>query len=200
MKRVLFLILFILTLQSAFSGDSKTYFRADYGMGKFKTNKLDALNANPIGSTYGFGFGGRMGNVELGIFYKTGTYQADINHDGLANKIDHKTKSYGLDLNIFLNRHFSLKVGYAINSYAQKVAIPLDVAAMMAIKSAYGLEEDKSSTNFFYGANVDIFGGKTYDIYASVLQFPAGDGKSTLTGQIGIRIYMNSSFGDFFSR
>ncbi len=200
MKKVILFILFTLSISSAAFAESKTFVRADYGLGKFKSDKLDSLNANPSGSNFGFEFGSRMGYVEVGIFYKGSKYEANINHDGVANKIDHKSKSFGLDLNIFLNRHFSLKVGYAVNNYSQKLATPLSALAMSSVKTTYGLEDDKTSTNIFYGANVDIFGGKTYDVYASILQFPMGDGKSNLTGQIGIRIYMNSSFADFFDR
>ena len=199
MKKILFLILTLLTTLTV-QAETKTYLRADYGIGRFKSDKLDALNANPSGSNIGVGFGSRMGYVELGVFYKGGSYKADINHDGVANKINHTSKSFGIDLNIFLNRHFSLKIGYTINNYSQKLETPLSVNAMRVVNSTYGLEEDKTTSNAFYGVNVDIFGGKTYDIYASVLQFPMGDGKSNLTGQIGIRIYMNSSFADFFDR
>lgn len=198
MKKAIVVLLFTLSTSITAFAETKTFFRADYGMGKFKSDKLDSLNANPSGSNLGLGFGSRMGYVEVGLFYKGGKYESDIKHDGMANKIEHKSKSFGLDLNVFLNSHFSLKVGYAVNNYTQKLSTPVSALAMSSIKTTYGIEEDKSSSNIFYGANVDIFGSKTFDLYASVLQFPMGDGKSTLTGQVGIRIYMNSSFADFF--
>lgn len=198
MKKAILFLLFTLSFSKEALAETKTFFRADYGMGKFKSDKLDSLNANPSGSNFGLGFGSRMGYVEVGLFYKGGKYESDIKHDGVTNKIDHKSKSFGLDLNIFLNRHLSLKVGYAVNNYSQKLTTPVSALTMSSIKTTYGLEDDKTSSNIFYGANVDIFGTKTFDLYASVLHFPMGDGKSTLTGQVGIRMYMKSSFADFF--
>lgn len=186
--------------QIIFAADSKTYFRVDYGMGRFKSDKLDSLNANPKGSTLGLAFGAKMSYVEVGIFYRNFSFDADITHDSTANQFIHKGKTYGLDLNVFLNNHLSLKLGYAINNYKQSFANTMSPSSLAAAKSSYGLEEDKSSSNIFYGANVDIFGGKTYDVYASVIQFPMGDGKSTLTAQVGLRFYMNKSFSDFFGQ
>lgn len=200
MKKILLFFLFISFTQTIFAADSKTYFRADYGMGRFKSDKLDALNANPKGSTFGVGFGAKMSYVEVGIFYRNFSFDADINHDSTANQVIHKGKSFGLDLNVFLNSRLSLKIGYAVNNYKQSFANSMSTSALAAAKSTYGIEDDKTSSNIFYGANVDFFGGKTYDMYASIIQFPQGSGKSSLTAQIGLRFYMNKSFSDFFGQ
>lgn len=200
MKKIFLFFLFLLSTQVLQASDTKTYFRADYGMGRFKSDKLDSLNANPKGSTFGVGFGSKMSYVEVGIFYRNFSFDSDITHDGVANHFVHKGKTFGLDLNVFLNNHLSLKFGYAINNYKQSFANKMSSSTLIAAKTVYGLEEDKTSSNIFYGANVDIFGGKAWDLYASVIQFPMGDSKSTLTAQIGIRFYMNKSFSDFFGQ
>ena len=64
MKKIILFFLFISFTQALLASDSKTYFRADYGMGRFKSDKLDSLNANPKGSTYGIAFGSKMSYVE----------------------------------------------------------------------------------------------------------------------------------------
>lgn len=200
MKKIILFFLLISFTQTLQASDSKTYFRTDYGIGRFKSDKLDSLNANPKGPTYGIAFGSKMNYVEVGIFYRNYSFDADINHDGAANQIVHKGKTFGLDLNVFLNNHLSLKIGYAINSYKQSFANSMSASSLSAAKTSYGIEDDKSSSNIFYGANIDIFGGKTWDLYASVIQFPMGDSKSTLTAQLGVRFYMNKSFSDFFGQ
>ena len=200
MKKIILFFLFISFTQALLASDSKTYFRADYGMGRFKSDKLDSLNANPKGSTFGIAFGSKMSYVEVGIFYRNFSFDADITHDSSANQILHKGNTFGLDLNVFLNNHLSLKIGYAVNNYKQSFANSMSASSLSAAKNSYGIEDNKSSSNIFYGANVDIFSGKTWDLYTSIIQFPMGDGKSTLTAQVGIRFYMNKSFSYFFGQ
>lgn len=199
MKKIVLIIFTLLTTKAALSADTQTYVRADYGMGQFKSDTLDTLNATPKGSTVGISIGSRMSYVEMGLFYKNFSFESDITHDSVANKISHKGKSFGLDMSVFLNHHLSLRIGYAIHNYKQKITTPVSSTAESAIETIYGLKDDENSSNVFYGANIDIFAGKKYDIYTSVIQYPMGD-KSSLTAQVGIRIYMDSTFADFFGR
>lgn len=194
---MLLLVLFIFN-QALFAAETDSYLRVDYGLGQFKSDKLDALNANPSGSTFGIGFGTRVSYVEFGLFYRNFSFEADINHDSTANKIVHKGKAYGLDMNVFLNKRLSLKLGFAIHNYKETLATPVSAAVAPIVKSIYGLEEKYSSTNVYYGANVDIFAGKKYDVFASVTQYPMGDGKSSTTAQVGIRIYMDTTIASLF--
>ena len=198
MKKLIITFIFLITSHIAFAADSQTYVRLDYGLGEFKSEKYDSLNSKPNGSTLGFSIGSKMSYVELGLFYRQMSLEADINHDGAANKITHDGKTFGVDMNIFLNNHLSLKLGYAFNSYKEKLGTPVSAPVLTAIKASYGLEESYSKSNVFYGANLDIFGAKKFDIYASVLHFPMGESKSTTTAQAGIRMYMDLNFADFF--
>ena len=198
MKKLIISFIFFIITHSSFAADSQTYVRLDYGLGEFKSDKLDSLNSKPTGSTIGASIGSKMSYVELGFFYRQMSFEADINHDGAANKIIHDGKTFGLDMNIFLNNHLSLKLGYAFNSYKEKLGTTVSTPVLNAIKSSYGFEESYSKSNVFYGANVDIFGAKKFDLYASVLHFPMGDSKSTTTAQAGIRMYMDLNFADFF--
>lgn len=198
MKKIITFLIFLVTSHSSFGANSQSYVRLDYGLGEFKNEKMDSLNAKPTGSTIGFSVGSKMSYVELGLFYRQMSFEADINHDGAANKIIHDGKAFGLDMNIFLNNHLSLKLGYAFNSYKEKMGTAVSSSVLNAIKSSYGLEESYSKSNVFYGANLDIFGAKKYDLYASVLHYPMGDSKSSTTAQIGIRLYMDQTFADFF--
>lgn len=191
----------LLTLLTSFicsASETFTYVRADYGLGKFTSDKYDKLNAKPDGSTIGFSLGSKMSYVELGLFYRQSNLESDINHDGLANKISHKGTSYGVDMNVFLNNHLSLKFGYSFNSYKEKLGTSVSTQTLTAIKNVYGLQESYTSSNVFYGANLDIFGAKKFDFYTSVLHFPMGDGKSSTTAQFGIRLYMDLTIADFF--
>lgn len=190
--------LFLITTQLSFGADSPTYLRIDYGVGEFKSDKYDSLNSKPKGSTIGASVGSKMSYVELGIFYRKTLFETDINHDSAANKIIHDGKTFGVDMNVFLNNHLSLKLGYAFNTYKEKLGTSVSSAALNAIKTSYGLEETHSTSNIFYGANLDIFGAKKFDLYASVLHFPMGDSKSATTAQVGIRMYMDLNFSDFF--
>lgn len=198
MKKLTISFIFFIITHSAFAADSQTYVRLDYGVGQFKNDKMDSLNSKPTGSTIGASVGSKMSYVELGLFYRQMSFEADINHDGSANKIIHDGKTFGIDMNIFLNNHLSLKLGYAFNNYKEKLGTSVSAPVLNAIKSSYGLEESYSKSNVFYGANVDIFGAKKFDLYASVLHFPMGDTKSATTAQAGIRIYMDLNFADFF--
>jgi hypothetical protein len=198
MKKIITFLIFLVTSHSSFGANSQSYVRLDYGLGEFKNEKMDSLNAKPTGSTIGFSVGSKMSYVELGLFYRQMSFEADINHDGAANKIIHDGKAFGLDMNIFLNNHLSLKLGYAFNSYKEKMGTAVSSSVLNAIKSSYGLEESYSKSNVFYGANLDIFGAKKYDLYASVLHYPMGDSKSSTTAQVGIRLYMDQTFADFF--
>lgn len=197
MKKQFVFLLILFFSQIGHAGDSKTFFRADYGLGQFKSDKLDALNANLSGSTYGFEFGPRIRYVEIGVFYRKFDFKKEITHDSVANTILHEGNAFGLDLNIFLNSHLSLKVGYAVNSYKQKFATTMSAASETAANSIYGIESDGKYSNVFYGANFDFFGTKSWDFYASVIQFPMGDGKNTLSTQLGIRYFWNKSLSDF---
>lgn len=192
------IILFLLFNISTCFAETKSYWRMDYGLGKFSSPKLNALDANPTGKTYGIGFGSKIDYVELGFFYRAFSLETPINHDGVANKISHDGSSLGVDMNVFLNGHISLKLGYATHRYKEKLKTSVTTSTLDGIKTIYGLEEDHHSSNFFYGANLDILGSKSFDIYTSVLNFPKEDGKNTLSAQVGIRIYMSSSIGDFF--
>lgn len=198
MKKIITFLIFLVVSHSSFGADSKSYVRLDYGLGEFKSEKYEALNAKPTGSTLGLSVGSKMSYVELGLFYRQMSFEADINHDGAANKIIHDGKTFGVDMNIFLNNHLSLKLGYAFNSYKEKMGTAVSTSVLNAIKSSYGFEESYNKSNIFYGANLDIFGAKKYDLYASVLHFPMGDSKSTTTAQAGIRIYMDLTISDFF--
>lgn len=198
MKKLVTILIFLITSHSSFGADSQTYVRIDYGMGEFKSEKYDSLNSKPKGSTIGASAGSKMSYVELGLFYRKMSLEADINHDGAANKIIHDGKTFGVDMNVFLNNHLSLKLGYAFNSYKEKLGTAVSAQVLSAIKSSYGLEETHNSSNIFYGVNLDFFGSKKFDIYTSVLHFPMGDSKSTTTAQAGIRIYMDLNFADFF--
>lgn len=146
----------------------------------------------------GFSIGSKMSYVELGLFYRQMSLEADINHDSLPNTIIHNGKSFGVDMNVFLNNHLSLKLGYAFNNYKEKLRTTVDAQVLSAIKSSYGLEESYNQSKIFYGANIDVFSAKKFDVYASVLHFPMSDNKSTSTAQIGIRVYMDLKFSDFF--
>lgn len=196
-KLIAFLVLFIFS-QTLSAVETDTYFRADYGLGQFKSDKLDALNANPSGSTFGLGFGTRINYIELGFFYRNFSFESDINHDSTPNKVSHKGKSYGVDMSVFLNKRFSLKVGFAIHNYKDTLATPTSAATNTIIKSLYGLEDKYNSTNFYYGANLDLFAGKKYDVFTAITQYPMGDGKSTTSAQVGIRIYMDTTFSSLF--
>lgn len=198
MKKIIVFLSLLITTQSSFGADSPTYVRVDYGVGEFKTNKSDSLNSKPKGSTIGGAFGSKMSYVELGLFFRKNSFEKDINHDGAANKIIHDGKTFGVDMNIFLNNHLSLKLGYAFNTYKEKLGTSVSSQTFNAIKTTYDLEESHNTSNIFYGANIDIFGAKKFDVYASLLHFPMGDGKSATTAQAGIRMYMDFSFSDFF--
>ena len=197
MKKLLVVIFSFIIVQNSFSAETKTYFRADYGIGKFTTDKLDSLNANPMGNTIGAGFGARMAYVELGFFYKNFSYNADITHDGAANKIIQDGKSFGLDMSVFLNNHLAIKFGYAFNNYQQKVETNVNAITWQAIKTSYGLEENRSTSNVFYGANIDLFGNRRWDVSLSVVHFPMGNGSST-SASLGLRLYMENTLSDFF--
>ena len=198
MKKLFLTILFISYLHQSFAAETTTYIRADYGLGKFKTDQYDSLNANPSGSTIGASFGSKMSYIELGVFFRQTSLRSNITHDSVANEIIHNGKIFGADMNVFLNNHLSLKFGYAFHSYKEKLGTAVSAQTLTAIKTTYGLEEDYSSSNIFYGANIDIFGSKKFDIYTSVLHFPMGEKKSNTTAQIGIRIYMDLTLSDFF--
>jgi len=198
MRKILpLLITFIISLKSFASG-SKTYFRADYGIGEYKTDKLNSLNANPGGSTWGAGYGTKMSNVELGLFFRNFNFNKDIVNDGVANKILHNGKSYGVDMNVFLNNHLSLKIGYSFNIIDQKFAIPVSGATLASMKSTYGIQEGYNTSNIFYGAGLNIFAGKKFDTIASIVHIPAGNNNSSTSVQIGLVFYSDSSFADFF--
>lgn len=198
MKKLVTILIILISTQSSFGADGLTYVRIDYGVGEFKNDKYDSLNSKPKGSTIGASVGSKMSYVELGIFYKKMSFETDINHDSAANKIIHDGKTFGVDMNVFLNNHLSLKLGYAFNTYKEKLGTPVSSTVLNAIKASYELEETHNTSNIFYGANLDIFGAKTFDIYASVLHFPMGGSKSATTAQVGIRMYMDLSFSDFF--
>ena len=198
MKKLIVGFIFFLGSYSSFAASGQTYARFDYGLGQFTNDKFDSFNTKPNGSTFGASIGSKMNYVELGLFYRKMSLQAEINHDGTANKITHDGKTFGIDMNVFLNKYLSLKLGYAFNSYKEKLETPVSTQALNSIKTLYGLEENYSKSNVFYGANVDVFGAKKIDLYASVLHFPMGDSKSTTTAQLGIRIYMDLKLSDFF--
>ncbi len=144
MKKLIISFIFFIITHSSFAADSQTYVRLDYGLGEFKSDKLDSLNSKPTGSTIGASIGSKMSYVELGFFYRQMSFEADINHDGAANKIIHDGKTFGLDMNIFLNNHLSLKLGYAFNSYKEKLGTTVSTPVLNAIKSSYGFEESYS--------------------------------------------------------
>jgi len=198
MKKLIVSLLISIFSFSSFASDSKTFFRLDYGIGQFTSDKLDGLNANPQGPTYGIGFGSRFKYIELGAFYRKLSFEKEITHDSVANKIIHDGNTFGLDLSVFLNSHLGLKVGYAVNSYEQSFANAMSASAQASANSQYGIESDGHHSGLFYGVVFDFFAAKTWDMYASVLQFPMGDGNSTTSAQIGIRYQMNKSFADFF--
>jgi hypothetical protein len=198
MKKLITILIFLIASPTCFGADSPTYLRIDYGIGEFKSNKYDSLNSKPKGSTIGVSMGSKMSYVELGVFYKKMSFESDINHDDLANKIIHDGKTFGVDMNVFLNNHLSLKLGYAFNSYKEKLGTAVSTPVLTAIKTSYGLEETHTTSNIYYGANLDIFGAKKLDIYTSILHFPMRDSKSTTTVQAGIRMYMDLSLSDFF--
>ena len=197
MKKLIIVVLFIFS-QPILSAETDTYLRLDYGLGSFESDKLDALNANPSGATFGVGLGTRINYIELGIFYRNFSFESDIIHDSTANKVVHKGKAYGIDMNIFLNKRLSLKLGFAVHNYKETLATPVSAGTATIINSIYGLEDKYSSSNIYYGVNFDILGGKKYDVFASVTQYPMIDGKSSRTAQIGIRIYMDTTFASLF--
>ena len=198
MNKLCVTFIFFIISQSSFAANSQTYVRFDYGLGQFSHDKYDSLYSKPKGSTIGASIGSKMSYIELGLFYRKMSLASDINHDGVAKKIIHDGKTYGIDMNIFLNKHLSLKVGYAFSHYKEKLETPESTLITNSIKSLYGLEESYSKSNAFYGASLDIFGGKKFDIYTSILHFPIGDSKSTTTAQVGIRMYIDLKLSDFF--
>ncbi len=202
-KFVFWALTFILSINSGFSEDgrtsSKNYLRVDYGQGSFKSEKLDKYNADPVGKTYGASFGTRFEFLELGFFYRKMNFVGDIISDGTKNKILHDGSDYGIEMSIFLNRRLSLKVGYAMNTYDQKLNTSVSASSLSAIKTTYGLETDHSSTQVFYGGSIDLFDNPQYDIYLSVIHFPSSNTGSSTTAQMGIRIYVKSVLESFFS-
>lgn len=201
MKNIILFFLILFSTQTLLAADSNTYFRLDYGKAQFTNDSLDALKAKPSGNSLGFSFGSKFKYIEAGLFYKNFSLDSDIVHDSVANQITHKGKSFGFDLSVFLNSHLSLKLGLAVNNYKQSFANPmLSTDALESANSRYGIENDHTSTNIYYGINFDIFGTKTWDLYTSVTQFPMGGGKNTLSAQLGIRLYVNKSISDFFGQ
>ncbi len=201
-KKVLmtFILLILTSLSSASDGKgTKNFLRIDYGLGSFKSDKLDSYNANPVGKTFGAAFGTRFDFLELGFIYRKMSFTGEIISDGVKNKIIHNGNTFGLDMSIFLNRRFSLKVGYSINSYEQSLEKSVSAASLIAIKSTYGLEVDHSSSGVFYGGSVDIFDNPQYDLYFSVIHFPTSNSGSSTVAQVGIRIYVKSVLETFFS-
>jgi hypothetical protein len=198
MKKIIILLILLIATHSSFGADSPTYIRIEYGVGEFKNIKYDSLNSKPTGSTVCGSIGSKMSYVELGLFFRKNSFEKDINHDGAANKIIHDGKTFGADMNIFLNNHLSLKLGYAFNTYKEKLGTSVSLQTLSAIKTIYDLEESHNTSNIFYGASFDIFGAKKFDVYASILHFPMGNGKSATTAQAGIKIYMDFNFSDFF--
>lgn len=197
MKGIMIFLFTFLFIQSAMGLD-KTYFRTDYGLATFTSEKLDLLNTNPKGTTMGFAFGKRIDYMELGFFYKSSSLSAEINHDGAANKIIHDGTSFGLDLSFFINQHLSVKAGYSFNRYKQKTETLVNATATNAIKTIYGLQEDFTTSNVYFGSAIDIFATPTYDVYVSANYFPMSNGANLMSAQLGIRIYMNAGFTDFF--
>ena len=197
MKKIIIIFTSFIISQNSFSTETKTYVRAEYGIGKFTSEKLDPLNANPSGNVYGVGFGARMAYVEVGGFFKQSKFDADITHDGASNKIIHDGKSFGIDMNIFLNNHLGLKFGYAFNKFTQKIDSPVNTVTTQAIKTIYGLA-DSNTSHVYYGVNIDIFGKRTWDMSVSLVHYPMGNGKSSTAAALGLRLYMNGSFADFF--
>lgn len=201
MKKIIFFTFIFLNffVNLAQAQEAKNYFRMDYGLGHFKSNQMEALNVRPTGNTVGLAFGSKFQYVELGGFYRKNSFEADFTHDSLNNKILHQGSNYGLEMNIFLNQRLSLKLGYTISSFTEKLSTAVSAQTMTAIRSTYGLEESHTSSKVFYGASFDFFGNQNFDLYASVIHFPASGNKSTTTAQVGFRIYMKSIVETFFS-
>ena len=197
---VIWTFIFIISSFKVTADDStKNYLRIDYGIGNFKTDKFETYKASPVGKTFGAAFGTRFDFLELGIFYRNMNLESKIISDSVNNKILHTGSSLGLDMSIFLNRRFSLKVGYALNNYKEKLASDVSSTSLNAIKTTYGLEESHSSSKVFYGGSVDFFDNPQYDLYFSVVHFPTSNGGSYTTAQIGFRIYVKSVLESFFS-
>jgi len=201
MKKLILFFLILFSTHSLLAADSNTYFRFDYGKAQFSNDSLDDLKAKPSGNSFGFSAGSKFKYIEAGLFYKNFSLASDIIHDSAANQIIHKGKTFGFDLSVFLNSHLSLKVGLAVNNYKQSFANGiLNTDALESANSMYEIENDHTSTNIYYGINFDIFGTKSWDLYTSITQFPMGDGKNTLSAQLGIRLYINKSISDFFGQ
>lgn len=197
MKKLIATFIILISSYSSYAASGQAYLRLDYGMGQFSSLKYDSVNAKPNGSTMSAFIGTKIRYLELGLFYKKMSFAADINHDGVANKIIYDGKAFGIDMSVLLTNHLSLKVGYAVNTYKEKLETDVNVPALNAIKSIYGLEDNFMKSNVFYGANIDLLGSRKYDIYASILHFPLGDSKSITTAQMGLRIYFDSNFSDY---
>lgn len=179
--------------------ETKTVLRLDYGYGRFISDKVEKYSAEPKGNSFNIEFGTKIRYIEFGFIFKNVDFKSDIIHDQIANQIEHKGYTVGVGMNLFLNTHIHLKVGYTLNKYKQTLKTPLSLNSTEAVNNLYGLEGNGSSVKPFYGIGYDIFGAKFFDCYASLTHYALGSGKSYSTAQLGVRFYFNLGMGDFVS-
>jgi hypothetical protein len=197
--RIKIIFICFLIFSTKASAFTQSYMKFDYGLGQFNSEKMSAYEATPTGNQYSIAFGAKFNYIELGVYYRKSQYQSKIIHDSVENEILHEGSGYGAEMSIFLNRRLSLKVGYGMQKYSQNLKTELNGSVLAAVKTIYGIETESAQSNPFYGINVDFFGNKKYDLYISIIQSPLNDGKSITTGQIGFRIYTDTTFSSFFN-
>jgi len=170
---------------------SKGYISAGYNYGQFVYSPMKDLNIGPKGGGPGFTLGVNHGVVSTELYYNKLGMSSDFIHDGSTNTINHNSSSVGFALNVFANKFFYFRFGYQFSKIQQNFT-SVDSATDAVINSTYGILSDYSGKGVIFGLGLNLYGGKSWNIFSQVTSSQVHEDGKELMIHAGFRMYFNT--------
>ncbi|WP_372655134.1 outer membrane beta-barrel protein [Halobacteriovorax sp.] len=184
----------------SFNTSAFTYVGVAGNYSKVSYEPMEQYQVKPTGTGLGYMLGFRSGFLALEFSYVGVSASGDIIHDSVSNKILHDQKTYGVNMNLFLNKRLYFKFGYGV--YKLDHTLETDVASHTrdAIANTYGFKNE-SHGGLSYGLGFNFFKvNKGFNLYTSIDRYQFDSEGVTTTVQLGIKYIFKLGFQSLIGR
>lgn len=180
------LLFSFLTIAPASYGN--TVLRLGYAYNDVSSEAFSNYKTDVTGSSFHVSMADRVSILEYGLAYTSGSYKGTLKHDNSDQEFKGTYSRVSLDSKVFFNKHVFVQLGYGLTSSKFNMVSNVSAYQKNSIYSLYNLQDSNKSGAIYYGAGVDIFDSKRFNVTFSLSKNKIDEQKSETTAMIGLKM------------
>lgn len=165
-----------------------TVLRLGYAYNDVSSDAFSNYKTDVTGSSFHVSMADRVSILEYGLAYTSGSYKGTLKHDNSDQEFKGTYSRVSLDSKVFFNKHVFVQLGYGLTSSKFNMVSNVSAYQKNSIYSLYNFQDSNKSGAVYYGAGVDIFDSKKFNVTFSLSKNKIDEQKSETTAMIGLKM------------